>query len=469
MSTANSKSQAGTAPAEEAPEALVGQTIRGRYRVEALLGTGGMGTVYRVMHTGIDKRMALKVLSKRMMQNPSIVARFEREAKAAANFGHPHVAAATDYGRTDDGRFYLVMEYVEGKELREAMDEANGPMPPVRAFFIARQIASALSRAHKLGVVHRDLKPANIMLMRHDGQDDFVKVLDFGLALISRHLNSSEGEEQDAKTVPKITQVGEVFGTPSYMAPEQAVSAATDTRTDLYALGILLYEMLTGLRPFVGKNPVAIIQQQFVSPPPPMSDRWPGLKVPADIEALVMRLLAKQPEDRFQTPEDLIAAIDQIGVTHSFAWLGTVSAAHPALSGPSRPLPASHAGGLTLNLTTARTRLSGSLLRMRSKLFPKSTPRPGPGQESDAAAQQLDKANGKRSRLPLWLILSGVGLMIALLAGLLWHRGSPLAVPAPRPESGTSQPTMSPQTPAQQDAPEPVPARRSGTKRRQSH
>src|SRR4051794_27641114 len=134
MSTSKS-----TAPAEENPEALVGCTIRGRYRVESLLGTGGMGAVYLVEHTGIDKRMALKVLSPKMMQNPTVVARFEREAKAAANFGHPHVAAATDYGRTEDGRFYLVLEYVEGKELREAIDEVNGPLPPIRALFIARQ------------------------------------------------------------------------------------------------------------------------------------------------------------------------------------------------------------------------------------------------------------------------------------------------------------------------------------------
>lgn len=144
------------ATAEEPPETMVGRTIRERYRVEALLGTGGMGAVYRAVHTGIDKSMAIKVLSRKMMQNPSVIARFEREAKAAANFGHPHVAAATDYGRTEDGRFYLVMEYVEGRELRDAIDEV-GPLPPVRAFYIARQIASALSRAHKLGIVHRDL------------------------------------------------------------------------------------------------------------------------------------------------------------------------------------------------------------------------------------------------------------------------------------------------------------------------
>lgn len=143
---------------EADPKELIGRTIAGRYRVESLLGTGGMGAVYLVEHTGIDKRMALKVLSESMMANPKVVKRFEREAKAAANFGHPHVAGASDYGRMEDGRFYLVLEYVEGKELRQAMDEANGPLPPSRAFFIARQIASALNRAHKLGVVHRDAR-----------------------------------------------------------------------------------------------------------------------------------------------------------------------------------------------------------------------------------------------------------------------------------------------------------------------
>src|SRR5688572_4834172 len=243
MSTADR--QISAAPVEEPPAALVGRTLGEHYRVEALLGTGGMGSVYRVTHTGTDKTLAVKVLSRKMTQNPKIVARFEREAKATANFGHPNVAAASEYGRMEDGRFFLVMEYVKGRELRAAIDEAGGPMPTVRAFFIARQIASALSRAQTLGIVHRYLKPENLMLVQRDGQDDFVKVLDFGLALVSKPLGpTGQVDEHAATTAPKITQVGEIFGTPAYMAPEQTGGELTDIRTDLYALGILLYEML---------------------------------------------------------------------------------------------------------------------------------------------------------------------------------------------------------------------------------
>jgi serine/threonine protein kinase len=142
---------------EANPRELIGSTIAGRYRVESLLGVGGMGAVYLVQHTGIRKRLALKVLSQRMMRIPAVVARFEREAMAAAHIEHPNVAAASDYGRTEDGRFFLVLEYVEGEELRRALDDARGPMPAPRALSIARQITAALERAHDLGIVHRDL------------------------------------------------------------------------------------------------------------------------------------------------------------------------------------------------------------------------------------------------------------------------------------------------------------------------
>ena len=421
----------------EDPQALVGRTIRDRYRVEALLGMGGMGAVYKVMHTGIERPMALKVLSAKMTKNPSIVARFEREAKATANFGHPHVAAATDYGRTEDGQFYLVMEYIAGKELREVMDESDGALPPVRALFIARQIASALSRAHKLGIVHRDLKPENIMLIQHEGQADFVKVLDFGLALISRHLNSDEAEEQRATTVPKITQVGEIFGTPSYMAPEQTVSATTDIRTDLYAVGILLYEMLTGLRPFVGRNPVLIIQQQLATPPPPMRERAPTVQVPADIEAMVMRLLEKQPSQRFQTPDELIRAIDRLGAVHQLAWPGSSSSSNPAVAASAAPAGRGMSR-LTLRLSTMRTGLSGTIERLRS---------------------------GSPARR--WLAVAGVVVVLALLA-VLWRLGRPPAV-APPPESAPPEPTQLNLQPApSKESPAAAPGRRGGSRRHQS-
>lgn len=368
-------SEPGASFEEEDQNALLGSIIGGRYRVESVLGQGGMGAVYRVQHLTIRKNMALKVLSRKMMNIPTVVARFEREAKLAAHLDHPNVVSASDYGRMDDGRFYLVLEYVEGKELRSVLDQANGPLPPARAIYIARQIVSALSRAHTLGIVHRDLKPQNIMLERRDGQDDFVRVLDFGLALLSRHLDSTGDEAQGLKTAPKITKTGEIFGTPPYMSPEQTVGGATDIRTDLYALGVLLYEMLTGVRPFPGPTPLAFIQQHLAWPVPSFKQRAPKVRVAADIEALVLRLLAKQPADRFQTPEELMKAVDLVAVRHGFSW----TAGSPS-SQSTAPVPAGRSLSVRMcSLARAwvdlRASLMAALMWMRVKVFPKPTAR----------------------------------------------------------------------------------------------
>ena len=303
---------------------LVGTTLVGRYKVERLLGEGGMGAVYLVHHTGIHKRMALKVLRADLMRNPAVVARFEREAMAAAHFDHPNVAAAHDYGRIDEGSFFLVLEYVEGEELRAALEQAKGPLPLARALYIGRQLASALVRAHELGIVHRDLKPENVMLVKRDGHGDFVKVLDFGLAQVSRRINDEDASEgatpQPARAPTKLTKRGDIFGTPAYMAPEQSVGEDTDVRTDLYALGIILYELITGQRPFRGKSLLVLVQEHLSAPPPPMSEREPAIKVPKAVEDLVQRLLAKSPEDRIQHPQELLQAIDQIVIDHKLAW-----------------------------------------------------------------------------------------------------------------------------------------------------
>lgn len=321
------------------PQSLIGQTIAGRYRVESLLGEGGMGAVYLVQHTGIRKRLALKLVRQSLMAMPAVVARFEREAMASAHMDHPHVAAASDFGRTEDGRFYLTLEYVEGQSLRSALTQgkAAGPLPADRALLIARQITTALHRAHDLGIVHRDLKPDNIMLVKREGRDDFVKVLDFGLALVSRPISaepSANEVEKAAQGAPKITQVGEIFGTPEYMAPEQTVGDKVDIRTDLYALGVILYEMLAGERPFVSRSPVVLIQQHLGVPPPPFKERAPGVQVAPDIEALVQRLLAKSPGERFQTPAELLAAIDKLALKYRFGWAAGSSTSLPAIALP---------------------------------------------------------------------------------------------------------------------------------------
>ncbi|HEV8549185.1 MAG TPA: serine/threonine-protein kinase, partial [Polyangiaceae bacterium] len=212
---------------------LVGTLLAERYRVVALLGSGGMGAVYRAEHVHMKKPVAVKILHRHMTTNQEVVARFEREAVAAGRIEHPNVAAATDFGRLADGSFYLVLEYVEGKSLGLAMDE--GPMPPARALGIVRQIAGGLAAAHAAGIVHRDLKPDNVLLVERDGVRDIVKVLDFGIAKV--HLEEGSGHRP-------LTQIGTIFGTPQYMSPEQGQGHTVDARSDLYALGVLAYEML---------------------------------------------------------------------------------------------------------------------------------------------------------------------------------------------------------------------------------
>jgi len=303
------KDDAAPADAGQAAEAsgpLVGTVVSGRYRVERLLGTGGMGAVYQAEHTHMHKRLAVKVLHPEMTRLPEVVARFEREAMAAAHIEHPNVAAATDFGKLEDGSFFLVLEYVEGRSLREAIDE--GRIELGRACHIARQMASALGGAHALGIVHRDLKPENVMLVTRDGDADFVKVLDFGIAKVP--MGTFTGEKKGDGAV--LTQLGMVYGTPEYMAPEQALGQEVDVRADLYALGIILFEMITGKRPYEHASKVTLLGMHVTAPIPKMRERAPDADVPADLDAIVTRLLAKEATARYRDARELIDALDVV-------------------------------------------------------------------------------------------------------------------------------------------------------------
>ena len=289
------------------PDPLLGTLLGDRYRLFSLLGEGGMGRVYLGEHALMRKRVAIKVLHRELTQVPEVLARFEREAMAAANIDHPNIAAATDFGKFPDGHVFLVLEYVQGKSLRELI--ADGPLPVLRALHIARQMASALVSAHALGIVHRDLKPENVMLVEKGGDPDFVKVLDFGVAKVPVQEVSERGSIRPAKV---ITRVGMIFGTPEYMAPEQALGQNVDARADLYALGIILFEMLSGRRPFSAESPVGIIGQQLQGPLPTFAKRAPHVRVPFALEQIILRLLAPQVASRFQTAVELAAAFDNV-------------------------------------------------------------------------------------------------------------------------------------------------------------
>jgi len=279
----------------------VGDVVAERYRIDAVLGEGGMGIVYRVEHLHLHKAHALKVLLPGWSSMPEVVARFEREAVAAGNIESPHVVAATDFGRLPDGSFFLVMEYVNGRTLRDVLDA--GALEPARALHILRGLVSALQAAHARGIIHRDLKPENVMLVERDGSPDFAKVLDFGIAKV----DGLGAVERGTPSAP-LTRVGAVIGTPDYMSPEQALGQPVDARSDLYSVGIILFEMLAGRPPFEG-GAVTVLQQHVMAPVPELPVDV-TTRIDARIAAVLRRLLAKAPEDRFADATGLMGAID---------------------------------------------------------------------------------------------------------------------------------------------------------------
>ncbi|MDI1449294.1 serine/threonine-protein kinase [Polyangium sp. 6x1] len=288
---------------------FIGQTISGRYRIIDLLAMGGMGAVYLGEHALMHKRVAVKILHPESDDNPEIVARFEREALVGAHIDNPNIAHATDFGKLDDGSYFLILEYVDGKNLAEVIRE--GPMKPRTVVHVARQILLGLQAAHDLGIVHRDLKPRNVML-----EAGFVaKLIDFGFAKVSvGKLPLTVPKE--GRPPSRLTGVGVIFGTINYLAPEAAHGMdAVDERADLYALGVMMYEMLTGQHPFDSTDPVEMFSHHRTTPPPPFSVRAPDVKIPAELEPLVKKLLEKDPYERFQNAGAVIEALDALAIS----------------------------------------------------------------------------------------------------------------------------------------------------------
>jgi serine/threonine protein kinase len=281
---------------------LLGQTLAGKYLVERLIKRGGMGAVYRGKHVMMDKTVAIKVLRPSLAGDDAVVARFSREAKAASRISHPHAVSVTDFGEAENGVVFLVMEYLDGRTLKDII-RTEGPMPLGRAVEIVRQVSGALDAAHEQGVIHRDLKSDNIMLSQTNG-GDWARVLDFGIAKIQQ----PEGVRDHDITAANI-----VIGTPQYMSPEQcSQTSEIDARSDVYSLGVIVFEMLAGRVPFTGESPTVIMMKQVQDPPPSILESRPDL--PASVDKLIDRALAKQPAERFQTAGELSDALAQAAV-----------------------------------------------------------------------------------------------------------------------------------------------------------
>src|SRR2546423_14682357 len=276
---------------------LVGQTLAGKYLIEKLIKRGGMGAVYLGKHVLMDKTVAIKVLHPSLALDDDVVARFSREAKAASRISHPHAVSVTDFGESENGVVFLVMEYLDGRTLKEII-RSEGPLALDRIVEIVRQVAGALDAAHQQGVIHRDLKSDNIMLSRNDG-GEWAKVLDFGIAKI---------QQPHGVPDPDITAANLVVGTPQYMSPEQcSQSGPIDARSDIYSFGIIVYEMLAGRVPFTGESPTVIMMKQVQDPPPSILEARPELA--PGVAQVISKALAKQPADRFQSASELSAAL----------------------------------------------------------------------------------------------------------------------------------------------------------------
>jgi serine/threonine-protein kinase len=281
---------------------LVGMVLAGRYVVKSRIGEGGMGLVYEGLHRDIDKRVAIKVLRDDLSRRPEVVARFRQEAKSASRIGHENIVDISDFGETTRGASYFVMEFLDGEDLANVLGR-EVTVDSDRVCGIVLQCCRALSATHAKGIVHRDIKPENIFLTKRDGVDDFVKIVDFGIAKMS-------DIETDGAPGRKLTKTGMIFGTPEYMSPEQAAGKELDHRVDVYALGIILYECLAGRVPFEGDTFMGVLTQHLFAELPPIAEMNPQAKVSRELELVIRKALAKDPDDRYQDTEELAEAID---------------------------------------------------------------------------------------------------------------------------------------------------------------
>jgi eukaryotic-like serine/threonine-protein kinase len=312
------------------PTELTGETLLGRYRVGRLIGKGGMAVVYAGRHTAIDRAVAIKVLRRRYADEPDTVARFLREARASSLVRHEHIVEVTDFGTTEDGLVFMVMEHLEGETLAEVL-QREGRMPWSRVHGIALQLCDALHAAHRAGVVHRDITLRNCVRIRRRANREYIKLVDFGIAKVLGPMMAGVAPSDPRR----LTSDMDVFGTPEFMSPEQARrSMDADPRSDVYATGVLLYALLTGRLPFEAGSAAEVMARHIYDDVPPPSLHEPGL--PAAVEAVVLRALEKRPDRRFQSMAEFAAAIQAIpreAIGDSAATAAAASWSAPAISG----------------------------------------------------------------------------------------------------------------------------------------
>jgi serine/threonine protein kinase len=426
---------------------LIGQVFDGKYRLEEPLGGGGMGTVYRATHLLIERPVAIKVLSQRFVGDQTAQERFRREARAAGRMHHPNAVSVNDFGTTEDGWLYIVMELLEGRTLRDLLAH-EAPLDPARAVSFMLQASAAVGAAHDAKLIHRDLKPANIFIEQRPDLPAVVKVLDFGVAKFA----VDEHEDDDYQT---LTQVGAIIGTPRYMSPEQCVGTAPLTpASDVYSLGIILYEMLTGAVPFSAETPLALAMKQVTEAPRPLREIVPA--IPRELETVVLHALAKhaadRPPDANEFRRELHATAEDLGLEHSDS---TVTPTMDALRHAGTQSPS---GRLVIDLATLRQVQAASsgehdgteLAAAKAKFGRMNVP-----MEKQGAAQV-----SHRGRLAVAMMIALIAIVGALGIGYGWRHNSGPASSSQTANANVAAPVAAAASPSQSASPSPSPSRK---------
>jgi hypothetical protein len=436
----------GNGPTEER---FVGAVLDGKYRLDSYLSSGGMGAVFKATHVMLGKPVAVKLIKADLVTSPDMVRRFQREARAATSLNHPNIVGVHDLGQTEDGTLYIAMELVDGISLKDVIRE-SGRIDAPRIVSTLRQVGSALSLAHRHQIIHRDLKPQNVMLTRDAEGREIAKLLDFGIA-----------KTFDEKAT-QLTRTGLALGTPQYMSPEQAMGKEVDGRSDLYSLGVMLYEMLIGEVPFTAPSATAILVKHMTEVPAPPSRKRPDLQVPAHLEAIALKCLEKDPSRRYQTADEFIAALESGPGTETTIPLAAPAA--PLAAAVLMPPP-----GATASIPTAAAGFAPALPATATHV-PTAVPSPAVAAPPPSAAAPAQTADTRPTVPAVQAVVAppahtgskaglaiAAGLMFLLLAagGGAYYMTSRFSATPPEPGAGPA-PDTSPTTalpPVQPNAP----------------
>ncbi|HEY4394975.1 MAG TPA: serine/threonine-protein kinase, partial [Polyangia bacterium] len=426
----------GDASPPAADDPLIGTMVSDRYRVIRKVGEGGMGAVYQAEHALIEKRIALKILFADLTRRSDLVMRFLQEAKSASRIGHENVIDISDFGQSPSGLVYIAMEFLEGQDLGKTL-KAEKSIPWMRARPILMQITKGLRAAHGRGVIHRDMKPENVFLVQKEGKTDFVKVLDFGIAKVV------SADDNDG---PRLTQTGMIFGTPEYMSPEQAQGHPPDHRVDVYAVGCIMYHMLTGAVPFTADSFMGILTKHLLEPVVPPRRRRPDLNIPPAVEAVCLRAMEKERDKRWPDMDafyQALGAADGVPFEPSNVFLAQESSKAASLKYP---------------------RLTDSNVAAARESKTAIAASPPTGTFDDERPVRLGARSGLGAGVKLGIgVAAAVAVVLALVLALRGgHQAAdPTAAASPRPPSA---PVVAPPVPAPSPAPAAAAAPADGTR-----